>query len=102
MIYSHQLKTLTEDEMGMLLYALNTYASPGFGYEVDERLLLSYRKDILLLRLEHHIKPNVLEEHMPLFNNIVAKLNGTYVPPVQDQPTPQESTTNAPETPISN
>lgn len=77
MIRREMLRSLTEDEMGMLLHMTNVLRSPGFGIQVNENILTAYKRDSLV-QICRFFKQQVLPEYYSICDNLIAKLEGSY------------------------
>lgn len=67
------LKKFTDDELALLLYAVNSHKPPILNCEVTPHLL----KSIHLWKLEEVLKksqPNLTEEGKPIFSCVIEKL----------------------------
>lgn len=80
-----QLQSLTEDELGLLLYVYNVLEPIRPPIELNPKLLLFLRHDMLISKMKS-IEPKLKPENKPLLDGLIAKLNTTWV---------EELTTNA-------
>lgn len=78
MIRRNVINSLSDDELSLLLYYTNVCQPPGFGIEVTESILTSYRKD-KLLQLCDAQKVKLNPEGIDIHDTLVAKLNGTFI-----------------------
>lgn len=73
MIYKHLIQSLTDDELSVIIYGINTYFPPLPIKEIDEHILSYYKgnilKNILLL-----IKDKLKEEYQCLIDSSILKL----------------------------
>lgn len=72
MLSRNTLKHLTEDELSMVLYILNTYYSSPF-FEVDFSILITYKNHIFEERILS-VKDKITEEGLPIYNSLCEKL----------------------------
>ena len=75
MIRQEVIRSLSMDELAMLLYALNNLWPPRFDIEVNANILSAYKKDSLIWGLVQ-CKPHVKEEFISIYDSMMAKLNG--------------------------
>jgi len=92
------LQSLSEDEMSMLLYVTNVLHQPGFNIEVNENILSSYKKDVLMWVCTQH-RDKVLPDHLLSYDTMIAKLNrhpGVINNDTPETPKPDEQHTEPP------
>jgi len=68
-----QFKSLTEDELAMLLFLCNDKNAPILPYEITEDILL-YVKHTTLCNLLLKSEPNLTDEGKPIFTCLKTKL----------------------------
>lgn len=69
-----QLNELHEDELAILWYCINKIEPPVLaGVDLDPSVFPSINHKKLMARLAN-ARPKVIEEHLPLFDGLVAKL----------------------------
>jgi hypothetical protein len=73
MVRIETLKSLTDDEMSMLLYILNT-EPPLPITEVTPRLILSYKTDALTWKLSQW-RDKVKDEYIHIFDQLMFKIS---------------------------
>lgn len=73
MVSSETLKTLTDDELAMLLFVVNNHKPRLLSYEIDRNILKSMhlRKLVEVLK---KVEPDLLEHAKPIFSCLLEKL----------------------------
>jgi len=71
MIHSEVFNCLNEDELGLLLFGLNTFF-PICAGQITPNLLKSYKIDILRQQIAY-LKGTIKPEFYPIYNNLCAK-----------------------------
>lgn len=70
----NQLNTLTDDEVGFVLYIVNKLNPPPFGQEIPEIGLTWFRKGALEQKIQNAF-PYLKHEAHPVFSSILNKLD---------------------------
>ena len=78
-----QLESLTQDELGLLLYVVNVLAPTSPPMEISPKMLLFFKHDALLFKLAQQ-EPKLTDEGKKVFHSLMTKLNRTWIQEVID------------------
>lgn len=69
----HQFNSLTDDEVGFVLYVVNTLSPVSPGYEIPPNGLVWLRSGVIERKIQEAF-PHVKKEAHPIFSSILNKL----------------------------
>lgn len=72
MIHTDIIKSLSEDELGMLLYIVNKII-PCVSWEIDANILKTYKYDFLAKNIVA-ARPKIIEEKLNIYQSLCLKL----------------------------
>lgn len=91
-----QFESLTEDELAMALYIVNTL-TPVMPYEIPPKGLMWFRKGALESRIQAAF-PHVLKEAHPVFSSLLTKLGVAHEIKYEQPPQPVTGSATEPVT----
>lgn len=78
-----QLESLTQDELGLLLYVVNVLSPTSPPMEISPKMLLFFKHDALLFKLAQQ-ESKLTDDGKKVFHGLMAKLNQTWLQEVID------------------
>lgn len=90
----HQLNSLTEDELALALYVVNTLSPVGAVGEIPPRGLTWFRKGMLEQKL-HQCFPHLTKEAHPIFSSLLTKLDMPHEIRYEQPPLPMSASVTA-------
>lgn len=78
-----QLESLTQNELGLLLYVVNVLDPLNPPMEISPKMLLCFKHDALLFKLVQQ-ESKLTDDGKKVFHNLMTKLNRTWLQEVID------------------